>query len=538
MGSTNITELSKMFVQGNRMQTQGASEPKKEGVTVRFQKIMDGMSAQLSGGIKAQQNQTLTAADPASDKGVETDYENISYNSTKIRTADSASEMPDQQETKDALEKFEEDVREILKEELGVTDEQISEAMEMLGISALDLMNPNQLALLTSELSGSKEAGDMLFDACFLQVMQKTEVLGQELLQELGISKEELAVLCKESAVSSQEQPIAPAETTDFAAGEQTLPKQPNDLQPELLAGNETADTAVNDETQAMKTPEAESAKIPVQTEETTAVHETMQDGQTIETVTGAVAEERTPVEAAVKNDETNPVKQPEPTMTDGMEQTVQEEALPQKNLSDQQSSQQNSSMQHGQPEHAAAFVNHAQTIEVPVAQLAPEQVGYSEQIDLQNVIREIVEFAKVHVTQQESTLQMQLNPEHLGKVFLELTARDGAVSAKIFAQNEMVKEALEVQMADLRQNMSQAGIKVEAIEVTVESHEFERNLEQQANQERQQAEQQEKARSQTRKINLSGMESLDELSGMMTEEEALVARIMADRGNSIDYTA
>lgn len=536
MGSTNINELSKMFVQGNRMQTQGTSEPKKEGMTVRFQKIMDGMSAQVQGGLTAKPDQPADPNNAVSLAGSETDYESMSYNSTKIKTADSASTMPDQQETTDALEEFEEDVREILKEELGATDEQIDEAMKTLALSAIDLMNPSQLALLAAELSGTGEAGDMLFDAGFVQVMQKTEVLGQELLQELGISKEELAVFCKESAVTLQEQVIAPVDTADFTTGEQTLSEQPKDLHTELSSGEKTADTAVNVETTETEAPESEAVKIPVQTEETTAANETTHGEQTDEMI--SVTEEVNSADTEAKNQEAEPGKQAVSAMADGTEQTAEGEALPQKNLFDQQSSQQNSSMQHGQPEHAAVFANNAQAVEVPVAQAPPEQVGYSEQIDLQNVIREIVEFAKVHVTQQESTLQMQLNPEHLGKVFLELTARDGAVSAKIFAQNEMVKEALEVQMADLRQNMSQAGIKVEAIEVTVESHEFERNLEQQANQERQQAEEQEKARSQTRKINLSGMDSLDELSGMMTEEEALVARIMADRGNSIDYTA
>jgi flagellar hook-length control protein FliK len=33
-------------------------------------------------------------------------------------------------------------------------------------------------------------------------------------------------------------------------------------------------------------------------------------------------------------------------------------------------------------------------------------------------------------------------------------------------------------------------------------------------------------------------VDSLDEISGLMTEEEALVAQIMKDNGNSIDFTA
>ena len=91
-----------------------------------------------------------------------------------------------------------------------------------------------------------------------------------------------------------------------------------------------------------------------------------------------------------------------------------------------------------------------------------------------------------------------------------------------------MVKEALESRIADLKQNMNQAGVKVDAVEVTVGGHEFEKNLEQNAKQEEQQAEEREKAANATRHINLN---ELDGLSGLMTEEETLVAKMMAEQG-------
>lgn len=82
---------------------------------------------------------------------------------------------------------------------------------------------------------------------------------------------------------------------------------------------------------------------------------------------------------------------------------------------------------------------------------------------------------------------------------------------------------------------MNEAGVKVEAIEVTVASHAFERNLEQNAGRDERQAEEQEKAAKRTRRIRL---DDLDGLSGVMSEEESLVAQMMADRGNSVDFTA
>ena len=159
----------------------------------------------------------------------------------------------------------------------------------------------------------------------------------------------------------------------------------------------------------------------------------------------------------------------------------------------------------------------------------------FSSQLDVNNIIRQIVEYSKVTLSNQATTMEMQLNPENLGKIYLEITSKDGVVSAHITAQNDFVKEALESQIVELRQNMNQAGVKVDAVEVTVGSHEFEKNLEQNAKQEERQAEEQEKAAKQTRRINVN---ELDELSGLMTEEENLVAQMMADQGNSIDYTA
>ena len=117
-----------------------------------------------------------------------------------------------------------------------------------------------------------------------------------------------------------------------------------------------------------------------------------------------------------------------------------------------------------------------------------------------------------------------------------DITVIEGVIHAQLAASNEAVRAALETQVADLRQNLNQAGVKVDAVEVTVASHEFEKNLEQNQESEKQQGErQQEQSGGRRRNLNLS---SLDELSGLMTEEETLAAQMMRDNGNSMDVTA
>ena len=131
--------------------------------------------------------------------------------------------------------------------------------------------------------------------------------------------------------------------------------------------------------------------------------------------------------------------------------------------------------------------------------------------------------------------MQMQLNPENLGKIYLNISSKEGSVNAQMMVTNEAVKEALEAQIVMLKENLNQVGVKVDAVEVTIASHEFERNLEQDHSREEQEGNRQEESANRRRNINLS---SLDEISGVMSEEETLVAQMMKDNGNSVDLTA
>ena len=105
-----------------------------------------------------------------------------------------------------------------------------------------------------------------------------------------------------------------------------------------------------------------------------------------------------------------------------------------------------------------------------------------------------------------------------------------------IFTENDAVKQALENQMANLKLELNQNSTKVTSIEVSVGTHEFERNLEQNARDESRREEQMSKQSSKRNsRINLN---SLDELSGIMSEEDMLIAQMMKDNGNTLDFQA
>lgn len=149
---------------------------------------------------------------------------------------------------------------------------------------------------------------------------------------------------------------------------------------------------------------------------------------------------------------------------------------------------------------------------------------------DTENIMKQIMDYMKIQLKADTSNLEMQLHPASLGTVQVQIAAKGGVVTANFIAQNEAVKSALESQMVQLIERFDEQGVKVEAIEVTVQTHEFERNLDQGRG--GSQGEPTKKNR--TRKINLNDSLSMEN----MEEEDALAADMLAANGNTVDYTA
>lgn len=90
------------------------------------------------------------------------------------------------------------------------------------------------------------------------------------------------------------------------------------------------------------------------------------------------------------------------------------------------------------------------------------------QQITTREVIDQIVTKAIVNLSTDKTSIQLQLNPEHLGKVAVSITAEQGFVKGQFVAENQMVKEMLEANMVQLKSQLEEQGIKVEKIEVTI----------------------------------------------------------------------
>lgn len=151
-------------------------------------------------------------------------------------------------------------------------------------------------------------------------------------------------------------------------------------------------------------------------------------------------------------------------------------------------------------------------------------------QVESANVVRQIVDAAKIIVRDSLQTMELQLNPENLGKVGLTVSTKEGVVSAQITAENEAVKKALESQLTVLKDNFENQGLKVESIEITIASHGFEQNH----NLDGENSDENQNQSKHKKGLDLSSLEDLsdDELS----QQEKDVMNMV--HNSSVEYTA
>mgnify|MGYP000788411584 FL=1 len=400
----------------------------------------------------------------------------------------------------DTLDQFQSDVVRTVAEQLGVSEDSVKDMMESLGLTAFDLLNPENLAQLAMQLTGETSPMDLLMNDQFQGLMQQIDQLGGQLANELELQPAQMDELIAQMDILQTPETLTDEEMQilNDAAGQQTTADTVStDIMPEL---------AQTDEVQPMDK-QADVFQEEPKSDEVRTQQPQAQD-------TKQTTEQQTDTGDADADAQTG----------DQMKSAQPEKMTADRSSSDVAKTQTVVQMQD------TAGVPTADT----VADITPETSYVS--IDTMDLLEQVAEQIRVNVSEGTSSMEMQLNPENLGKVYVNISSKEGVIHAQLAASNEAVRAALETQVADLRQNLNQAGVKVDAVEVTVASHEFEKNLEQNQESEKQQGErQQEQSGGRRRNLNLS---SLDGLSGLMTEEETLAAQMMRENGNSMDVTA
>ena len=145
-----------------------------------------------------------------------------------------------------------------------------------------------------------------------------------------------------------------------------------------------------------------------------------------------------------------------------------------------------------------------------------------------ENITKQVVNQVKLTMKNDVTSLQMQLYPEHLGKVSIQVVSKNGVLTAQIAAENEVAKAALESQLATLKESFDSQGIKVQSVEVMVSTNAFEQN--QQSNTEN--SDQERRHGLQTKKNILTGLTGEDDSE--LPEDNSLQETL----GNTVSYTA
>jgi len=412
-----------------------------------------------------------------SDKEVKTD------DSTKISDEKSAST----EEVKDNLESTaapkEEDVElpeEIFEEVMPilnqmiqeitktfeVTENQLSEALDKLGFTDVDILNPKNIPLIAVELTDASDTTDIMTDELLFSDVSKLMSLADEKLGELseklGLPVNELVSQIKEAA--NEEVSL--------------VRNQPDILSKETIS------------------------KMPMPVNEGRPLNE-------------------------ISKVWSNPNETAKP---------VDENIVIAKPIEAKESAKDNNSQ--ANDGHSNMFTQ--STLDILRNNLINatnrEVVSYGDvQNRIDNIMNQVSENLRLNFNQDITEMEMQLHPASLGNVRVQVAVKDGAITASFTTQNEQVKEALEAQIVTLKEQMNEQGIKVEAVEVTVSSHAFERNLNEENDQREKRSEDEAKSR-RPRRIDLSGLdlEDIEELD----EADQVTADMMARNGNTVDYLA
>lgn len=398
-------------------------------------------------------------------------------------------EEPVDQMTIDEITKALEQIIEQIKQILGITDDELLSGMDALGMQTYDLLNADNMAQLVTAISGEDSTVSL-------------------------IANEELYTALQEITQTVDTQVGSLLENTDFTGEE---------LDAVLQKLQEMESQELDDQLQDMEMLSPETAMEP-------AVDERQEpEGPVI------ISEDNTRAdEQPAKQYDQLPENQQDNPVEIGAKSQTQSAGKDTKGSDDKESGN------FGQNNTAQNFQNN---LSETGAAATAEGVEKFTSESTENIMRQLADMVKIVKNENLTEMELQLHPASLGTVNVSLTTKGGMVTAEFTTQNEAVKAAIEAQATQLRANLEEQGVKVEAIEVSVESHQMERNLDKNGQEQQRQAQEQETMRVQGMRrgrssINLRAFADGEELEGEMQgadDATRIAMEIMAANGNTMD---
>lgn len=298
----------------------------------------------------------------------------------------------DNKDVTDTVKEVCKDIKDAIKEEFDVSDEDIKVAMELLGLTALDLLSTAKVAELIEQLTGT-DALTLITNEDMMQsfnnIINVVDEANADIAGMLGVKTEEVGIVLGQNDIA----PVVNSEDTA---------KQDNVKESDAKNADDNINQTVDNQ----------------------------------ESLSEVLAKKIT-------------------TESDGKAKN---------NMSE-------SNEANNKVTYADVADNMISNITDTFADIITEDISTVKEAD---IVNQVIDSVKLMASRELTSMEVMLNPEHLGSVHITVTARNGIVSAQIAAQNEQVKTALENQMVTLREQFESQGLKVDAVEITVMAHSFE----------------------------------------------------------------
>ncbi len=464
--------------------------------------------------VKESNTETEVDADVTAGKASQTDDR---VKAAKKPTDISKEVVSDEKVSKvtDAVDK----VKDVIKEELGVTDEEIAEVLQSLQLNQLALLNTDDISLVVSKLSGCDGVLAIATDESLYESLTNIkdvieDVVG-ELTDELNISTDEF-LNALEKAETKVETKVETGETQAFA-------------EPFAKVGD-TSVESVNVQGTDKGNPDA--IKLGTLSQEESI--STLSDKPERTTEAGTPGVNHSEDEPETIDGKINIVKS-----DDGkgdVKSSLSEDSNSEFSETKDESITETAKAKTTEPtvkseNNTLTFAERLLNETVNTLNSEPEVNSYST-TDAYDIINQITEGIDVNIGSETSEVNLRLHPESLGNLSVKVYENhEGLLKATFTAENETVKAVLETQTIVLKEALENKGVKIEAVEVTVQSHAFERNL---SDNGKSREESSGQPRKSIRRINLSE----PEISEEEPAEDTLVREMMIQNGNTIDYSA
>ena len=421
-----------------------------------------------------------------------------------IKTAEASgqeTESLDEEKIKDLAEEISEITNQIvdkIKSEFEVTDEEIEEAMEVLGLTIADLTKPTELRNLLMELTGTTDSIELLTNVeLYDSVKEVTDFasnLFTEVAKDFSLSTEQLTEMINTESFEKALNEVDVSVTSNEAETEadaEVVSEVTVDKTTEQALAFENSDKANANETKPVESNNSnESEEVPIDTEK--KAPEKIEKPESF-------------TQSSLMNDE-----------------AMNERSENRKSFNFDSSKNQEFTFNQTQ-----AVTN--QTVNT-VGDIVETVTSYTTGADTDSIMRQVTDYVKVHISEDVTKMEIELHPASLGTVNMQINSQNGQITAHLTVQNELVKSVLETQMIKLQETFDEQGTKVSAIEVTVAEYSLNSQSDNNYSEERNGR----NYGSKKKGINLNEIGSLDELD----EEEQLEAKVMEMNGSSVNYTA